>query len=167
MAFQVSADPRKLPRWMMMPATQIEDNQLSHTDIAFDIPQAAHINDRRRFVLDDGWLVIHPISTYLQGTQVSDDLLDHEQGHYDIGLLVARALAPELAALSALTAIELKHKIVAVRDKHKIYRMEAIHKRYDRETKHGTDGIAQTLWNGVIRITLAIPSPTSIMGLPL
>jgi hypothetical protein len=150
----------------MTAVAHVKNNQLANTDIKFDIPSSARINGGM-YVLGSGQIVVHPIVTHLRGHHVTNDLLDHEQGHYDIGLLTARALAPDLANASGNTTTALANMVVTTRDLHVITRMEPIQRLYDQQTNHGTNKIAQTLWSGMIQVALAIPQPISLMGLPL
>ncbi len=107
-------------------------------------------------------------SWVVQGTK-SDDLLSHEQGHFDIAGLVAWELYRGLMALRAATTSELQRqvnrKVGAARNKLEGLSGSATQEgKYDTETKHGTDAAAQKRWKDLIADCMthdnrALPSP--------
>ncbi|HUA61809.1 MAG TPA: hypothetical protein VML19_23845 [Verrucomicrobiae bacterium] len=90
-----------------------------------------------------------------------NDLLRHEQGHYDITALIARDLFIDLMALKANTyptaAAGLADlRVVLDRYNNKTSRINTI---YDsmQQTNHGNIPTAQTRWNGMIQRAFSEP----------
>ena len=90
-----------------------------------------------RVVKADSWVV--------NGTQ-SNDLLNHEQGHYDILAISAREFYAALKKLSAATTHALQTELSKLQEEalKKVTRVDA---RYDIQTKHSLDKVAQNEWN--------------------
>jgi hypothetical protein len=145
----------------------LHDKQLANTDVEFDIPQAAGLNAQRKYVLTGEWIVIHPVVTYKSGAALTSQLLMHEQGHLDIGMLIARALARDLDQATGTHPGELRHTVKQIRDRHVVSHMARIQKLYDRETNHGTDSGAQSRWNTEIQAALNQPMLQTFKHHPL
>jgi len=97
---------------------------------------------------------------------LSEYLLRHEQGHYDIVVLAARALARELDAMTAASAEELSRRAQDCVDKH-TNRAKDLSEAYDRETDRSRDPTAQARWIERIAAALSDPRAVSLAGLPL
>jgi hypothetical protein len=98
--------------------------------------------------------------------QPSRELLRHEQGHYDLVVLAARALAHDLDAVRADSPGEvarLAEDLVAEHTR----RAARLSERYDDETSHGRELAAQSAWNANLEAALAAPAVATIAGLPL
>jgi hypothetical protein len=95
------------------------------------------------------------------------DLIAHEQGHYDIGILAGRALAVDLAGLSADTPAKLKELADQAFTLHRLTRLGPIQHAYDDDTKHSQDPQEQQRWLQLIAAAMASGSATSINNLPL
>jgi predicted secreted Zn-dependent protease len=98
--------------------------------------------------------------------QPSRELLRHEQGHYDLVVLAARALARELDAVRADSPREvarLAEDLVAEHTR----RAERLSQRYDEETSHGRELAAQSAWSANVAAALAAPAVATIAGMPL
>ena len=90
---------------------------------------------------DDSWVV--------RGAQ-SDSLLSHEQGHYDLQGLDARALMNRLAALRAGDAEELP-RLVTEQIEASRSGSQTLSDLYDEETDHGREVERQQRWKSAIR----------------
>jgi hypothetical protein len=93
-------------------------------------------------------------------------LLRHEQGHYDIVVLAARALARELEGMTAGSAQELTRRVEDYVSKH-TDRAERLSEAYDRATDHSHDPAEQARWTERIDAALADGEATRLEGLPL
>ena len=100
------------------------------------------------------------------GIRPSSDLLRHEQGHYDLVVLAARALARDLDALSSPSARELSGRVEELVAEH-TRRAARLSDLYDRETLHSHDAAAQSRWEQVIDAALRASAVAKIGGLPL
>lgn len=85
--------------------------------------------------------------------QARNDLLRHEQGHYDITALMARDMFIDLMALKTRTFPTLgalQNEVNAVGQR---YAPQPIHTKYDsvQETDHSRNVTQQVAWNGYIR----------------
>jgi uncharacterized protein DUF922 len=96
----------------------------------------------------------------------SSELLRHEQGHYDIVLLAARALGREIESTTAGSAKELSRLVEECVDKH-TERAERLSETYDRETDRSRNPRAQERWNRMIEAALGEPSARELDGRPL
>jgi hypothetical protein len=94
------------------------------------------------------------------------ELLRHEQGHYEIVVLVARALAEELEAITASSATELSRRVEERVTEHTA-RARRLSEAYDRETDRSRDTTAQARWNALIADALRAREVTHLAGLPL
>ncbi len=96
----------------------------------------------------------------------TDDLLRHEQGHFDIVVLAARALARELEAVETDTPGELTRTVEEAVDEH-TRRADALSREYDAATAHGQRLDAQRRWLRAIADTLREATPRSLLSRPL
>jgi uncharacterized protein DUF922 len=96
----------------------------------------------------------------------SSELLRHEQGHYDLVVLAARALARELETASSASASDLSRHVQGAVDEHTA-RAERLSARYDRETDKSRNAAVQARWSALIEHALAGPPPRELEGLPL
>jgi len=102
----------------------------------------------------------------VRGASKTPDLLKHEQGHYDLLVLVTRAFARELESLEADSVAELGRLMGAARQTHD-ERAQAVDAKYDSETDHSRNRAAQQRWDTAIAAALALPKCDSIANLPL
>ncbi len=102
----------------------------------------------------------------VRGADKTADLLKHEQGHYDLLVLVTRAFARELESLEAPSVAELGRLMGAARQTHDD-RAQAVDAKYDSETDHSRDRAAQQRWDNAITAALAQPVCDSFANLPL
>jgi hypothetical protein len=101
-----------------------------------------------------------------RSASTSGYLLRHEQGHYDIVFLAARALARELESITAPTADDLLRRVEDCVTEHTA-RAQRLSEAYDRETDRSRDPTAQARWNGLIAAALEAPAVARLAGRPL
>lgn len=113
---------------------------------------------------DPNVITITPNAQIVAGVAQTPGLLSHEQFHYDVGIVTARALARHLAALRAPDMATL---IAAFRDAatlHFTTRVRLIQRRYDIDTRHGTNAHYQRIWKSRMAACLANPRSETIGG---
>jgi hypothetical protein len=121
------------------------------------------------FKLNSFTITVAPVAAdtiVLSSATQSADLLKHEQGHYDLLVIGAKALAADLGAASAPSSSGLATKVQTIRNTH-MTRASAIDAAYDTQTKNGQDTAQQNSWNLAIATALANPNPTTIQGMQL
>jgi hypothetical protein len=101
-----------------------------------------------------------------RSTVLTEYLLRHEQGHYDIVVLAARALARELETMSGPSGEELSHRVQQCVDRH-TDRAQALSATYDRETDRSRNPAAQERWLKLIAAAFSNPQSGSLANLPL
>jgi Bacterial protein of unknown function (DUF922) len=102
----------------------------------------------------------------LRTANKTPELLKHEQGHYDLLVLVTRALARELESLEAASVAELGRLVNEARQTHD-ERAQTIDAEYDKQTNHSRDRAAQQRWDNAITAALANPRAAMIQNLRL
>ncbi|MEJ7736633.1 MAG: DUF922 domain-containing protein [Chitinophagaceae bacterium] len=75
------------------------------------------------------------------------ELLQHEQGHYDITAILARAFYVALKKLYAPSVDELKEKVRNLEQEFQKAWDHVQENRYDGQTKHGANKSLQKTWN--------------------
>jgi hypothetical protein len=79
-----------------------------------------------------------------------EDILKHEQGHFDIAEIFARKLRVKARRLSCGNATELDSKLKTITEKCE-EEMDKFQDTYDRETDHSRNGDAQRKWNDSLK----------------
>jgi predicted secreted Zn-dependent protease len=102
----------------------------------------------------------------LQKANKTAELLKHEQGHFDILVLVTRALARELESLEADSPQDLGDLLQEARDRHRD-RADTIDEAYDDETEHSRERRAQAKWDIAIAAALSDTKASKISGMEL
>ncbi|WP_158070029.1 DUF922 domain-containing protein [Cnuella takakiae] len=97
----------------------------------------ADIDIKLYLVSEECWVVTKEMSNYL---------LKHEQGHYDILALSARELYKKLLTLSALNTQQLQESVTQLSEKTQ-ERVKKVDERYDQQTNHSRDKAAQQIWD--------------------
>jgi hypothetical protein len=91
-----------------------------------------------------------------------NDLLNHEQGHYEISMLNASDVFKELLTINGSAFASARAGVAAIRGlQSRLFNVQAIHDKYDLDTNHGLNQSMQTLWNNALRtarITFVHPS---------
>ncbi len=152
----VTGWPRKL-RWDQFrkldsrPQGQSTD---AHTEAQWMNPPGKKfklVRDRRAWRLDNVNLVLTLVNqeTWVVKGKESDELLKHEQGHWDIAGLLVREYHRQLVALRARTPAKLT-ELFKNTEKRAKTRLSQVNKQYEDDTKHGTDSTQQKKWNELI-----------------
>jgi len=166
----VRAEPERLTWSIFRSSDHLSGSEDAHIAAEMSFPQPLRTeNDDGRYQLPSFTITVAPQPTRTvvrPSVGASAFLLQHEQGHYDLVVLAARALARELEGVTAPSAGELSHIVEDCVSKHTA-RSERLSEAYDRDTDHSRDRRQQARWNDVIRAVLRDPTPTEIAGLPL
>ena len=107
-----------------------------------------------------------------QDTQVlrtanrTNDLLQHEQGHYDLWFLVSRALARELESIETDSLQDLISKFRQVKTLHDEH-VRVIEAAYDQQTDHHRNRPGQLRWDAAIAQAMRDPRSLEVAGFPL
>ena len=109
-------------------------------------------------------IAISPIALVDDDAAQTDDLLSHEQVHYDVGFVIARQLARELNVIDAATDRDLRKMVDDLFQLHFHTRARLIQSRYDRETQHGVNAHFQRVWKNNMSLCLANPQAFQIGG---
>jgi predicted secreted Zn-dependent protease len=81
------------------------------------------------------------------------ELLNHEQGHFDITGLMGRDMGNEILAARAGTLEDLQQQITAIIERYR-QRGRDLNARYDTETGGGRNRDAQRRWDERIRSSI-------------
>jgi hypothetical protein len=93
---------------------------------------------------------LNPTKTWIAEGKEDPDVLRHEQGHFDIGGLIAREWWGTLRFTSGQGSADLAQKISAVERK-KLSKSNRTNLQYDRETRHGEDLVQQNRWDQLLK----------------
>ena len=122
----------------------------------------------KKFLLPENLTIrIHVAASVERSADKTSALLAHEQLHYHVGVMCARALCRELQGLSAKSYNKLMAAYRKLIRTHLSTRAGAIQRAYDRQTNHGLISGKQQEWEAAMAECLAKPSLTRLMGLPL
>ena len=128
-------------------------------------PQA----DGKRFRLPSLTLSVK-INTHntmvLKTAAKTNELLQHEQGHLDLLILVTRALARDLENLEADSGEELGTLLQEAASLH-AERAQTIDAAYDDQTDHRRNKLKQGTWDRAIASALRDPKASKVVDLPL
>jgi hypothetical protein len=81
-----------------------------------------------------------------------DDLLNHEQGHYDISMLNAVDVFMELMNISSTAFASGQEGTAALKAMQtNLFNVQAIHNKYDVDTNHGLNAARQAAWDNAFR----------------
>lgn len=171
MAITVVANPMLLA-WgnFTLSATRIADpNDGTLVDAVtrfnFYFPALAPRTVNGQFALaDPNLLKITPNAQVFTGVLQTAALLAHEQFHYDVGIVTARALARELMALRAPNLAALSTAMNAAFRLHLFTRAGLLQRRYDIDAAHGTQAHYQKVWKDRMAQCLANPLSSRIGG---
>ena len=167
----VRADPPKLD-WSLFRAVDALPGTVEAAHIAAEMsfPQPLKIEGADGGYRMPGFTITvapqRQQTTVRRSAERTADLLRHEQGHYDILVLAARALARELESTTAGSAAEVSHRVQTFVDKH-TERAARLSELYDRQTNHSRDSTEQAHWNLLIADALEDRTPTELAGMPL
>ncbi|MBK1722458.1 hypothetical protein [Thiocystis violacea] len=155
MAITVSPNPRTL-QWSNFREVPSLPDEDAHIDINFSVPNRPFRSVDGRFRMAETFQIgISPVATVRRGASQTGALLSHEQGHYDIGILVGHAMARDFMALEAATVGELTTAITNCFNRHRQTLMAPIQHKYDLDTGHSQISAQQQRWDRLIRQCLA------------
>lgn len=170
MAITVTASPTTLSWSNFTPQTIVIDpndgtEQDCVTRFNFDIPdRPPRTVDGQQALAETFVIRITPNAQVRIGAAQTAALLRHEQLHYDVGIVIARALARELMRLRAPDLPTLVQRFQAAVDLHFFRRAGLIQTRYDRESRHSQNAHYQGVWERAMATCLADPRATHILG---
>jgi len=98
-----------------------------------------------------------PSESWANDDDKTDELLNHEQGHFDIAKIFALKKEKEMKKLVGKTFksdAEVNNKVTKICDKNDKHH-EAFEEKYDNKTEHGTDEDEQEKWDKKIKDMLA------------
>ena len=117
------------------------------TNYEYFLPNRPARKDGAMFALDDSLvLLITPDCKVWTGVSQTAALLSHEQFHYHVGVVIARAAARHFNRLRASTEAGLGAALAAATKLHFTTRNMLIQSRYDTDTHHGTNAYYQKVW---------------------
>lgn len=171
MAITVFASPQKLTWMDFTPvANQIRDpadgtrvDALTRFEYLLPFRPPRRVNGQFAFA-ESLTLLITPKCMVWTGVRQTEKLLLHEQFHYDVGILTARALARHLMALRAPSQVELGAQAQKAIRLHFVTRNHLIQACYDKDTKHGQNSHYQKIWKDRMQTCLAKSNPKTIGG---
>jgi len=135
------------------------------TRFNFDFPDLPARKIGREFALSDpNVITISPNAQVFANVLQTDELLSHEQLHYDVGFVTARALARELTRMRAPNLAVLKATLRDTFNLHFKTRAGLIQHRYDKDTNHGTIAHYQKIWKDSMAGCLANERADHLLG---
>lgn len=172
MAITVQPTPATL-RWIdfrVVPQRMRDPNDGSeidaYTSFSYNLPaQPPRAVEGYQFALADPMVIaITPDAQVWSGVQQTLELLTHEQFHYDVGIVTARALARALMKLRAPSLATLGSALNVAGTLHLHTRARLLQRRYDLDCQHGRNLKVQSLWKERMRVCLADPNATMLGG---
>jgi hypothetical protein len=137
----------------------------AYTAFDFNFPSRPPRTVNGQFALADPLVItITPNCQFRSGATQTAALLSHEQFHYDVGTVTARALARHLMALRASTVPALASAMRAAVTLHFVTRTGLIQRRYDKDTRHGTVARYQRIWKRRMATCLGNPRAQQLGG---
>lgn len=163
MSIRVVANPILLSWTQFQSVQSLSNNEDAHIEIGFNLQNGPFRKVGSQFMLADNLtLTVVPRARVLKTANQTSDLLAHEQGHYNIGILVGRTMARELEQLTAATQPALAKAANATFDLHRVKRMKVVQDDYDTDTNHSQNTTEQTRWNGIIAAGLSAATCDSL-----
>jgi hypothetical protein len=171
MAITVSANPMNLT-WANFEVTSSRildpnDNTLqdAYTTFRYHLPDLPPRTVNGQLALADPMTItITPYARVWSGVRQTDALLSHEELHYHVGIVAARAFAREVSRLRAPDRPALVRAFQTAFTLHFQTRVRLIQIRYDLDTRHGTNAHYQRIWKERMRTCLANPNSDQIGG---
>jgi hypothetical protein len=172
MAIKVVARPAQLSWGDFRSVDALPDGSGDEAQTATEMPAMDGIQvvfSNGKYSLPDLTLVVgldRSETMVIITAQKTNDLLKHEQGHFNITLLTVRALALELQRINANSANSLAQQVKTAIQKHQNF-ANAIEAKYDDETKNSKDKAAQDDWNKAIAGAIGSADVLSLKGMSL
>ena len=136
MAITVVPNPVNL-QWSNFRSVPNLPNEDAHIDIDFNVPNRPFRRVSGQIMMAETFQIgVSPDAKVVRDASQTADLLSHEQGHYNLGILVARALAYDFMQLQAANSAALARACRTCFTLHKNTRMRPIQQKYDRDTNH-------------------------------
>lgn len=157
------ADFRVMPDQIPDPS----DNTLqdAFTTFDFNIPDLPpRTVDGQVALADPMTIKISPRARVWSGVQQTPALLSHEEWHYHVGIIVARAFARHAARLRGRDVAALRIVFQEAFELHFRTRVRLLQRRYDADTSHGTNAHYQRVWKDRMTACLANPNADQIGG---
>ena len=171
MAITVQAQPATLTWGNFVPQptrpTDPNDGTLvdAFTAFNFNMPSRPPRTISGQFAMaDPNTITITPNAQVFANVAQTQNLLSHEQFHYDVGIVTARAFARHLMRLRTPTIADLRIAIANTTRLHMQTRAGLLQSRYDKDTRHGTNQHAQRIWKRRMAACLANPRSSHIGG---
>lgn len=137
----------------------------AYTAFNFNIPNTpTQVINGQHAVGSTFTITITPNARVWSGVSQTAALLSHEEWHYHVGIVTARALAKQLAALRAPNLPQLGFLFNEAVKLHFTTRAGILQKRYDIDTRHGTQDHYQKIWKDRMTVCLANPNADQIGG---
>jgi hypothetical protein len=95
-----------------------------------------------------------PKKSWKKKKNMNDDLLKHEQNHFDLSEVYARLLRKKLSGLEPNTAKNI-YTTIKQEFSQKNKEIKTISQQYDKETDHGGKKEQQDMWNNKVKALLA------------
>ena len=95
-------------------------------------------------------LTLDKFHCWVKSGKKTDDLLEHERGHWKMQSVVAKEMEAAMAALRGDDPAALFKSAGDTFDWYRIKRSGFVDKQYDDDTNHGTDATQQGIWDGKI-----------------
>jgi hypothetical protein len=168
MTIKVVAHPAKLS-WRNFKAVAVLPDSDEDAQVAPEAVLPGRVGMHKvkgKFRLADFTVTVAPKSSdtvIVRTANKTADLLEHEQGHYELMILSARAMAAELEKLEADSAEELQSAVTDVQSAHAA-RADTIDHEYDRQTDHSRNVAQQRRWRKLIDQAMAKGNATQIDG---
>jgi hypothetical protein len=135
------------------------------TRFNFNLPPLPARTVNGQFAMaDPNVITITPNAQVFTGVAQTPALLSHEQFHYDVGIVTARALARQLMSLRAPTQAALVTAVQSAALLHFTTRAGLLQRRYDLDTRHGTNAHFQKIWKDRMAVCLANPRSDQLGG---
>jgi hypothetical protein len=139
--------------------------QAAFTTFTFDILDPAPRSVDGQLALAESFeIVVTPRARAKLGGPKTAELLAHQRFYYELGFVVGREVARELASLRAANENELATAQWNIVQLHFIFRSGLIQRRYDLDTRHGTVRYDQQVWTWRMSTCLADPESNQIGG---
>lgn len=135
------------------------------TAFNFNIPNSPpRTVDSQQALAETFTITITPNARVWSGVAQTAALLSHEEWHYHVGIVTARALAKQLAALRAPNVPALATLLQQAVTLHFTTRAGLLQRRYDIDTRHGTNEHYQKIWKDRMTAVLANPKADQLGG---
>ncbi|MFN7922874.1 MAG: hypothetical protein U0Q16_22400 [Bryobacteraceae bacterium] len=149
------------------PVDSLTEDEDAHIDFTYDLSNKPFKKVDGKWALDDtAVLTVKPVAKVKKSATQTDTLLSHEKGHFNLAILVGRALARDLDGLLEANPATLKTKATTAFDLHRLTRGKAVQKKYDDDTNHSLNTAQQLTWDTEIAKCLKTPSD-KILNQPL